>query len=366
MSRSKISGFRVAGVSTCSPTNVVDNLALGDAFGLDATEVRKVVQMAGVRHRRVVDETTTTADLCYEAAARLIDRLGWEPSSITALILVTQTPDYFLPSTSCMIQAALGLSDECATFDIGLGCSGYPYGLYVAASMLKAGGHERILVLQGETPSRFTSPEDHATTLLFSDVGSATALERSEDDSAPAWFSLHTDGSGAMGLAIRGGGFRDRYPTDARDLSVFMDGAAIFNFTIKRVPSLVRDTLAFADASIEDIDHYIFHQSNRFIMKHLAKKCSLPPERVPFTIEENGNCGGASVAITLTRKLDAVREQDQRVMLIGYGVGLSWGSALLTIPKDAVLMDGIHTGMNVRPADKASASTPGSEPTASA
>jgi 3-oxoacyl-[acyl-carrier-protein] synthase III len=347
LSRSQISGFRIAGISTCTPPRSVDNLALGEAF--DPTEVRKVVQMAGIRHRRIADASVTSADLCFEAAQRLLQKLDWDPASITGLIFVTQSPDYFLPSSSCLIHQALGLSDQCAAFDMGLGCSGYPYGLYLGATMLRGGGHPRILVLQGETPSRFTSPDEHATSLLFGDVGSATALEYAPGETSPASFCLHTDGSGAMGLVIPGGGFRDREAANARDHRLYMDGAAIFNFTIKRVPSLIRDTLELAQARVEDVDSFVFHQSNRFIMKHLMKKCGLPPERVPFTIEENGNCGGASVAITMTRKLDAVRERDLRVLMIGYGVGLSWGSALMTLPREAVLLDADHTGMTVRP-----------------
>lgn len=283
--------------------------------------------MAGVRQRHVVDAGTTAADLCREAAERLLGRLGWERESITGLIFVTQSPDYFLPSGSCLLHHWLGLSDGCAAFDMGLGCSGYPYGLYVASTMLRSEGQQRILLLHGETPSRFTDASDHATTLLFGDAGSATALELDGDDEAA--FCLHTDGSGYEGLIIRGGGFRDRCPENPRHLTLEMDGAAIFNFTIKRVPALVADTLALVGKDVLDVDQYVFHQSNRFIMKHLAKKCGLPDERVPMTIEDTANCGGPSVAVTLTRTLDTRR--DNTVMALGYGVGLSWASALVKI-----------------------------------
>lgn len=343
MSFSRIDGFRIAGVSTCVPPTRIDNLDLGERYG--AEDVRKVVSMAGVRHRHVVGDELTAVDLCTEAARRLMDKLGWAPESITGLIMVTQSPDHFLPSSACVVHAKLGLPVDCAAFDMGLGCSGYPYGLYIAATMLKAGGQQRILMLHGETPSRFVHPDDHATTLLFGDAGSATALEALPADapaSEPASFGLFTDGSGADGLIIRGGAFRDRAPADPRDLCVRMDGAGIFNFTIKRVPPLVNDTLAFAALTVPDIDAYLFHQSNRFIMKHLMKKCGLSEDRVPFTIEDTGNCGGPSVAVTLTRSL-AERERDRplRLMLLGYGVGLSWSSAVVMLPPDAVLLHGV-------------------------
>jgi len=344
MSLSRIEGFRVAGISTCVPPRVVDNMEYGKDFG--ATEVRKVVAMAGVQYRHVVDQGVTAADLSFEAAAALLERLGWGRDSVTGLILVTQSPDYFLPSSSCMVHKWLGLSDECATFDVGLGCSGYPYGLYLAASMLRSGGHRRILMLHGETPSRFPSPDDHATTLLFGDLGSATALELS-DEAAPGFFCLRTDGQGYDGLIIRGGGFRDRAPTEQRDLCLHMDGAAIFNFTIKRVPQLIHDTLQYAGLSIEDIDWYLFHQSNRFIMKHLAKKCGLPEQRVPFVLDRFGNSGGPSVALALTQGTGN-EQRHSRVMLLGYGVGLSWGSAVATLDPGAVLLHDTYTGKVAR------------------
>ncbi len=321
----------------------MDNLAEADGFGAD--EVRKVVSMAGVRQRRVVDAGTTSADLCFEAAASLLDRLQWARDSVSAVVFVTQSPDYFLPSSSCLLHKWLGLSDECAAFDIGLGCSGYPYGLYLAASMLKAGGHRRILLLHGETPSRFTHPDDHATTLLFGDAGSATALELC--DGGGGSFCLHTDGSGFDGLIMRGGGFRDRTPDDPRDLALHMDGAAIFNFTIKRVPALIAEALALEGLQVEEIDQYVFHQSNRFIMKHLARKAGLAESQVPFTIEDTANCGGPSVAVTLTRCWQPA-EAGRRVMLLGYGVGLSWASAVLTLDPGVAMLHADYTGGGAR------------------
>jgi 3-oxoacyl-[acyl-carrier-protein] synthase III len=342
VSFSRIEGVRLAGVSTCVPAQRVDNMSLGERYGVE--DVRKVVSMAGVRHRHVAGDQITSVDLCTEAARRLLDKLGWAPESVTGLIMVTQSPDYVLPSSACVVHARLGLPTSCAAFDLGLGCSGYPYGLYIASTMLRGGGQARVLLLHGETPSRFVHPDDHATALLFGDAGSATALTLADPEQGeavtPACFGLFTDGTGADGLIIRGGGFRDPQPADPRDMCVRMDGAGIFNFTIKRVPPLVSDTLTFAGLQVADIDAYLFHQSNRFIMKHLMKKCGLPDDRVPMTIEDTGNCGGPSVAVTLTRTTPAQREHDLRMMMLGYGVGLSWGSAVMTLPRDAVLLHG--------------------------
>lgn len=344
MSRTRIDGLRIAGIATCVPPRAENNL--DPALGFDPDEVRKVVQMAGVRERRVVEPGVTAADLCFEAAEELLERLGWERESVSGLIFVTQSPDYFLPSTACMLHQWLGLADDCAAFDLGLGCSGYPYGLYLAAAMLRGGGHQRILMLHGETPSRFVAPDDQATRLLFSDAGSATALELAPDGTAH--FCLHTDGSGHAGLIIRGGGFRDRTPADPRDQFLRMDGAGIFNFTIKRVPPLIREALEQAGLGVEQVDQFVFHQSNRFIMKHLMKKCGLPEARVPLTIEDHGNCGGPSVAVTLTLTLPSQRERALKLMLLGYGVGLSWGAAVVDLDPAAALLHRQYGGTLAR------------------
>jgi 3-oxoacyl-[acyl-carrier-protein] synthase-3 len=345
MSLTRVDGFRIAGVATCVPPRVVDNMECGKDYG--AEEVRKVVAMAGVQQRHVVEPGVTSADLCFEAAERLLDKLGWPRESITGLILVTQSPDYFLPSSSCLVHKWLGLPDECATFDVGLGCSGYPYGLYLAATMLKAGGQQRILMLHGETPSLFTSPDDHATTLLFGDSGSATALEAAEGG-APAFFCLRTDGAGYDGLIMRGGAFRDRNPENPRERFLQMDGAGIFNFTIVRVPPLIRDSLQFAGLQVSDIDWFFFHQSNRFIMKHLAKKCGIPEQRLPFVLEKFGNSGGPSVAVAMTQGIPEGERKDCRAMMVGYGVGLSWGAAIAPIAATVPLLHSTYSGTVAR------------------
>lgn len=345
MSQTAIAGVRIAGVATCVPPQVVDNTELGRDFG--NTEVRKVIAMAGVKRRPVAEAHVTASDLCFEAAENLIASLEWERDSISAVIVVTQSPDYTLPSSACMVHRWMGLGTHCAAFDIGLGCSSYPYGLYVAATMLRAGGHRRILMLNGDTASRFASPDDHATVLLFSDAGSATAIELT-DATAPTFFSLHTDGSGSDALIVRGGACRTPVPPDPRDAFVRMDGAAVFAFTIKRVPALIRDTLSFAGLETSDIDCYAFHQSNQFMMKHLAKQCGLPADRVPIVLDDFGNCGGASVAVTLTQTLAHPAPKTRKVMMLGYGVGLSWGAAIADFDPGTAVLHSTYTGAFAR------------------
>jgi 3-oxoacyl-[acyl-carrier-protein] synthase-3 len=271
------------------------------------------------------------------AAERLLRSLKWDPASVDALVMVTQTPDYIMPSTSCVLHHRLGLSDHCAAFDMSQGCSGYPYGIWLASMMVQGGGVRRVLLLHGETPSRYTDKADRSVALLFGDAGSATALEAS-GNGADWHFALHSDGSAYDCMIIESGGFRDRFGKDPKKHCVAMNGAAVFNFTIKRVPALIDETLTAAGITADDVDYFIFHQSNQYIIKHLCAKKSLPAEKVPLIMKEFGNTGGVSIPLTLTEG-DLVRPKDRplRLLLLGYGVGLSWGSALVELDQNAVL-----------------------------
>ena len=335
MAFSSLPACSIRAIVSSVPARVFDNLKETTEF--DPVEVDKVVKMAGVRTRHISDGSICSSDLCIAAAQEVLKQLQWAPETVDGLIFVTQSPDYLLPSTSCLAHRALGLSDQCATFDVGLGCSGYPYALWLASMMLTGGGLKRVLVLHGETPSRFADKSDRAVALLFGDAGSATALEADPARNAPPWsFNLHTDGTGWKDLIIEGGGFRDRTPADASKLFVTMNGANIFNFTIKRIPALVEESMRCAQIEDAAIDYYILHQSNLFIMKHLAKKMKISDAKLPFTIQRFGSTGGPSVPLTITQG-GLIRPTDRalRLLLVGYGVGLSWGSALVDLPPDS-------------------------------
>jgi 3-oxoacyl-[acyl-carrier-protein] synthase-3 len=349
------SGSRIAGICTSVPMSRFDNVA--DTVEFTETEVRKVTGLAGVSARRIAGDSVCSSDLCVQSSERLLQSLGWSPDSVDALIMVTQTPDYILPSTSCVIHKRLGLSDRCAAFDVGLGCSGYPYGLWLGAMMIQSGGGSggirRVLVLHGETPTRFSDRADRSVSLLFGDAGSATALEATPAQTKPWYFALHTDGRSYDSMIIESGGFRNRFDDNRRNHCVSMDGALIFNFTIKRVPALIEETLTGSGHSVADIDYFIFHQSNQFIMKHLCSKQSLPVEKVPLTLKDFGNTGGVSIPLTITRgELMRPRDKALRLMLLGYGVGLSWGSALLDLDSDAVLESLEYDNLNVASSQK--------------
>ena len=337
MATSTIGGSRIAAMCTCVPSKRFNNLTESSEFTQD--EVRKVVAMAGIHERRLADETICSSDLCVAAATRVINSLNWSLDSIDALIMVTQSPDYLLPSTACVIQDRLKLSKNCAAFDVGLGCSGYPYGLWLASMMLKCGGLRRVLLLHGETPGRFSDSSDRAVALLFGDAGSATAIEAADSMTVDDWhFVLRTDGSGYKDMIIEAGGFRHRFDDDPQKHCVSMNGANIFNFTIKCVPPLIRDTLHHSGIDKDDIDYFIFHQSNQFIMKHLMKKLEIEKEKLPITLTHFGNSGGPSVPLTITQgNLSRPVDRPLNMMLVGYGVVLSLGSALIELYPDAIL-----------------------------
>lgn len=337
MALSRLLGSRIAGIYGCVPTRRFDNLT--DCRDFTREEVQKVTNLAGVSARRLAGDGLCSSDLCLDAAKNLLDDLGWEPASVDALIMVTQTPDYFLPSTACVIHRSLGLSDQCAAFDVGLGCSGYPYGMWLASMMLQCGNIKRALLLHGETPARFTDNSDRSVSLLFGDAGSATALEAVPAEGSQPWnYALHTDGSGVEAMIIDAGGFRERFAEDRRRHCVRMDGAAVFNFTIKRVPTLIEECLSAAGVGAGEIDYFIFHQSNQYIIKHICLKQRIPLDKAPMILKEYGNTGGASIPLTLTAgQFARPVDRSLKLMLLGYGVGLSWGAALVELDPTAIL-----------------------------
>jgi len=330
----KVSGARIAGVVSCLPREQVDNTGFAARFGQAAVD--EVVKMIGVQSRRRVAPGATTRDLCRAAGARLLAGLDWPLDSVDAVIFVSQTPDWRLPASACALQADLGLPPGCIAFDVNLGCSGYPYGLWLAQGMVAGGAARRVLLAVGDTISRIVDPHDRATAMLFGDAGTVTAIEA--DAAGEAWFILGSDGRGAANLIVPEGGFREHVAgLDARlsgrdPAALYMDGGEIFNFTLRSVPPLVARTLEQAGVGADGHDAFLFHQANLFMLKHLAKKSKLPPEKVPFNIDRYGNTSSASIPLLMTTDLaPALRSGAQRLAMFGFGVGYSWASASMSV-----------------------------------
>lgn len=325
-------GAAIAGVVSCVPPRIVDNSHFEKTFGVDA--VRDVTKMIGVEKRHYVEPGVATSDLCHEAANRLMDQLGWERDSVDGIIFVSQSADYLLPATSCMLQERLGLRKSIIAYDVSLGCSGYPYGLWLAMMAVQTGAMKRVLLAVGDVSTRRSDPNDRATVMLFGDAGTVTAIEYREGEVVD--FVLGTDGSGAENLIIPSSWHRIRKAEgrlEGRNLEMlYMDGGEIFNFTLKSVPPLIRDTMEAAGRTVEDYDAFLLHQANMFMIKHIAKKAKLPPEKVPINMDRYGNTSSASIPLLMTSDLpELLQGGRRRIGMFGFGVGYSWAAASMEI-----------------------------------
>ncbi len=345
MAKCSFNQVQIGGVVTCVPPleKCIDDEI--DLFGGNEKQIARLKKTIGLDRRRVVESGTTAADLCEAAAVRLFEGAGLEAESIDAMIFVTQTPDYSQPCNAAVLHGRLDLPKSCAALDVNLGCSGYVYGLWLAHMMVGAGGCERVLLLAGDTISRIVNPKDRAVAPLFGDGGSATLIRRSEVETN-AWFSLETDGKGFDKLIVPAGG--QRTPSSAETRSevtdeggnvrssenLFMDGAEIFNFSIVEEPKAVREVVEYAGLDFDAVDYFVFHQANRYILSNIAKRLKIDLAKVPMqTVERYGNQSSASIPSALCGELgDVLRgSKPQRLLLSGFGVGLSWASVILDV-----------------------------------
>lgn len=336
-------GVRIRGVASAVPDRVVSFAEVAAVFGEAETE--KIASTTGIRERRMAPAGICTSDLCIAAADELLARTGVARDSIDALILVTQTPDYVLPATACSLHGRMGLATGCAAFDVNLGCSGYTYGLWMAAHLLAGGGSSRVIVLAGDTITRSVNPLDRSARPLFGDAGTATIVE-ADPAASDIRFVFGTDGTGQNDLYIPAGGFRlphaaapcdvrigdDGNPRRLPDLH--MDGSAVFVFTLDRVVPLIREAIRDASWEVSDVDAAVFHQANEFMLRHIAKAVKLPWEKVPCSLARFGNTSSASIPLTMTTALARNGViPSAKLLLAGFGVGLSWCSATLHGPE---------------------------------
>ena len=319
---------------------------LEQRFGVEA--MKKVFSGSGIRNRRIASPGVCGSDLAFAAADRLLERTGVARDSIDLLIHCTQTPDYLMPTTACILQQRLGLSKQVAAFDINLGCSQYIYALSVAHSMIVAGVAHRALVLTGDTMSKTVHPHDRSLVPLQGDAGSATLIESVPQGQGFLGFELGTDGSGAQYLTIPASGFRQPRSVDTalettdaegntRTLeNMYMNGPAIFHFAISTVPKLFQSVLAKVDLTLDQVDLVLFHQANRYMLDYLVKKLKIPAEKTHFHIEDTGNTSGSTMPVVLTEAIRAGKiRPGSLIVLIVFGVGLSWAATVLRWPAEA-------------------------------
>ncbi len=338
MAFKEISNIAIQGIAACVPEHREDNKALSIFHNIE--ESRKFIESTGVEYRHIVkDSGFCTSDLCYEAAKRLLDELCWSPDEIDCLIFVSQTPDYILPATSCIIQNRLNITTNCYSMDISLGCSGWVYGLSVIASLLDGSTMCKGLLLAGDTTSVTKSPKDKSTYPLFGDAGTATAVEF-KVGLKPMMFNFGTDGGGFEAIIIPDGGFRNVVSPESfleeiiepgiirNRLQSIMNGPAVFTFGISKAPRSVNALLDNYKLDKESIDYYFFHQANLFMNEKIRIKLGIEAKKVPYSHREFGNTSSASIPLTMVTQVGS-KLANKKLLACAFGVGLSWASVVV-------------------------------------
>ena len=313
----------LCGVVTALPPRIAENLDLASGFGADVMD--KIIKATGIERRPVAD-AHTVSELGTIAAEHLLTKLDWARDSIGLVIVITQTPDYPLPSTAAVLQNALGLGHHVIAFDISLGCSGYVYGLSVATAMMQSAGIKRALLIAGDMTTRMISDSNRALAPLFGDAVSVSALELSEHGAIS--FDLGTDGSGAPYLISKTGGLAQPGAPE-----LFMDGTQVMAFSLKQVAPSIDRALIAAGVSIGDIDRVILHQANAMMLKTLGHKIKARDDQMVQAIRDYGNTSSASIPLAIC---DHLTQHPTRApvtfLLCGFGVGWSWSTAVWTTP----------------------------------
>ena len=335
--------IKIAGVASAVPTQRVSLEEFADDFGTETVE--KFTKLTGVKEFRRTRLHQTASDLGFVAAERLLAHKNVDRSEIGALVFIAHSVDYRRPATACVLHKRLGLSKECAAFDIGLGCSATVYGLQTLGSMMANSDITKALLITGETLTKMVNPKDRSVAMLFGDGGSAILLEKAEN--SPLDVLLRSDGEGYKAIIAPAGGYRNMeapredavWPDgNIRNLyNTYMNGTDVFSFTISDVPVAIRDFMEKTGTGVDDYDCFAFHQANQYISKQLAKKIKIPMEKMPLCIDRYGNTSAPAVTMALCDRYGDASSEQVRTMFCCFGVGLSWGVASAEISADDIL-----------------------------
>jgi 3-oxoacyl-[acyl-carrier-protein] synthase-3 len=322
----------IVAIRSYLPEGVVDNQVL--AASLPGWTAEQIHAKTGILTRHWATEDECASDLAVKAAQRLLAGHLCNPEDIDILMVCTQSPDYLLPATACLVQGRLGLRTDCLAFDFNLGCSGYVYGLAIAKSLLERGLGSRALLITADTYSKFLDTGDRNAT-LFGDAAAASLIACSEgaNGGAPGIgpFVFGTDGSGATDLMAPGSACRRMAADGSSTAKFFMDGPKVLAFTLRRVPEAVEALLSRAGLTLHDVDLFVMHQANRFILDNLQRKLGIPREKFTIAMEQTGNTVSSSIPLALEAEAAQGRlRPGSRVMLVGFGVGYSWAACLVT------------------------------------
>lgn len=330
----------IAGITCAVPTEVKNHTDFFEVFG--EKYVKKNVKMTGVEEFRIAKIEQTASDLCFIAARDVLDKLSWNPGEVGVLVFVTQFPDYREPSTAFVLQHRLGLGKSCIAFDVNLGCSGYVAGLQIVASLLQGSNKKKGLLLCGETPSKQLDLNDKSTALLFGDAGSATAIELDASETALSVFQM-SDGSGFSSIYTPNEGFRyycnnphwkaaiDPSEPFVAVSAPVMNGDEVFQFTVRDVTACFQEFFNISGTTVDDFDFVVFHQAQKFIIDTIASLLDIPDEKILVSLKDFGNTSSPSIPLTLCVNKQAFPDKKSRVLLSGFGVGLSCGIADIQI-----------------------------------
>ena len=333
---SRFNNIKIAGIATAVPAG---KEKIADKYGLvfGDEKVAKFSKTTGVIERHVAKKEQCSSDFAYVAAEKIIFEKGISRSEIGICIFVTQTPDYRMPATVCVLHKRLGLSKDCICFDINLGCSGYVFGLETVSSLMQSTNVKYGLLLVGDTTTKIIAPKDASSVMLFGDSGSATLFEKTEN--APEIKTTYrTDGEGFKAIVVPAGAYRNMDASEERivwgdgnersDYDLYMNGVEVFGFTVTEVPALINEFIEENQINKEEIDCYAFHQANCFILKQLVKKAKLDSDKMHISMDRYGNTSVTSIPLTLCDKYgDCSDGENKKIFSCGFGIGLSWGIA---------------------------------------
>ena len=336
---SEIKNIKIIGCSAAVSNNWSSLLECSNE---EENIIKKFIKKTGVKGRYNAGIKQTTSDFCFAAAKKLLEEKSIDPKEIGVLVFVTQTSDYALPATACLLQDRLGLSQDCIAFDVNLGCSGFTYGLNIVASLLNNSNSSKALLLAGDTSAKeknakYTSKTAHSATMLFGDSGTATLL--SKDYSAkPITMISKTAGSGYKAIITPYGGWRNPEAPAGKSYGTIMDDVEVFNFACGEVPALLEKTMELSNSKPSDYDCLVLHQANLFIMKQIAKRSGFPIEKTLVSIDVFGNTSSASVPNSLVKEYgDKNSDKIIRALMCGFGVGLSWSTVDCYINENDIL-----------------------------
>lgn len=329
----------IKAVSYWLPEQILDNAQINQTH--PEWSIEKISQKTGIYERRLASENEFTSDMAVNAANTLFAEHNIDPSTIDFLLLCTQSPDYFLPTTACIVQDKLKLRKNIGALDFNLGCSGYVYGLGLAKGLILSGSAKNVLLITSETYSKFIHPADKSNKTLFGDAAAATLVSIENAGLEIQEFVYGTDGEGAQNLIVRNGGIKNRYHkgTDhlneeneflSNDDYLFMNGAEIFRFTAENVPILVNTVLEKNKLNKNEVDLFIFHQANKYMLDFIRKKAGIDENRFYYFLQNCGNTVSSTIPIALANALTEGRIQNnETVLLAGFGVGYSWAGCTI-------------------------------------